>query len=161
MASVARYCCCGGCPSTLQVVFSGVDAAACTGCYNDGTDSGGKWTGVSIDGTVTVSFFADYGSYCLYLYQDQSTAGTGEYHNSVTDCSSLSQNPIVVPQTTVHYVQSSNTVTLVSVGNFNDGFYWTGSATLGNAVSNQLACGTKISGAGRWPASSGGTATVS
>ncbi len=161
MASVARYCCCdAGCPASIEVTFSGVDAAACTGCRSDGGSGSYKILTPSVDGTIALSLTLETPTRCYYSTAFNSTVYLEIYSSS--DCSGVASSNY---QTYGYSVQLDKSTGLWDVCNVTGTggsvmFTYSGSVGYGTSISNQnAACATQTLAA---PIiSDGGTAVIS
>lgn len=162
---------CPGCPETLLVTFSGVDAAYCSACYPAGVGASQNFSGVAFDGgyTVTKSGEQDGGATCIYdlggpsgPFPVTNIATINNYPGGVSNCtgSPASTNTanasirVLMTKATRAITSITTNASLLDA----DPFSWTGTTTLGAAVSNQQTCSTPPSSIGKL--SSGGTATV-
>ena len=164
MASVARYCCCGGCAESLEVTFSNVDAAICSACSNDGTNSW-KANSISIDGVYTLTKVQDNASICAW--ENSSINSSDWYFGGGTTCApadALHDGTGSSSVIRLVYTKSSGKYTSIVVAHTQFvyaafDFAWYGSSDLGDTLNNSLACGTLGVGT-EVPLSNGGTAVV-
>lgn len=67
--------CCGGCYSSLEVTFTGINTGICTNCYSPGSGTYGRFVSLVADGTYTVNHYQTIGDLCLYEYETSSASG--------------------------------------------------------------------------------------
>jgi len=166
MASVARYCCCGGCPDNIKVTVSGVDAAACVGCNTDGVSISWDVNSLDFDGVYTASKTFEDQNVCIWLAFLSVSINDWDDHFGTT-CSSLiaggADNQLVI---NVIYSKSTGAFSIVNIAgnsfskaNSGYGFYAT-SGGFGSAISNSLTCATSGISGNNVALSNGGTVLI-
>ena len=63
--SIRRGCCCGGCPASIEITLSGVDAAIC-GCQRAKTANSILYADSAVDGTYTLTYVHTDATGCRY-----------------------------------------------------------------------------------------------
>lgn len=164
MASVARYCCCGPCPS-IEITFSGVDAAICDACVEgSGPIADRKRTAVNLDGTYAVPLYShSTGTIftpetCEYRLLVNSVVLADLFSNTGTPCTTLIGDLDQDATIHVYYRPATQKIARVLVGVSAGDEVFEVNATgspfaLGTAQSNELTCPNG--------ASDGGTVEVS
>ena len=172
MASVARYCCCGGCPA-LEMTITGIDAAAC--CWTNGYDAFNLDTPLGIDGTYSVVGVPTLvGGVCTYQFFS-GVSGILRYRIADPgDCTGIIQSgcshtfgatvkyDTATAKVTEVIIDSSSSCTLALLENLRL-FTATGlSTSLGVAISNQeTVCTASMSSPFFKALTPGGSITIS
>ena len=145
MASVARYCCCG-CPDSVEVTFSGIDASACTGCNTNGFIS---WQvrSISFDGTYVVAKSFENSLICQYLVQTAISFNDWDEYSDATCSTLLAGGADDLRAINIIYTKSSGTFTTVDIAGIKFsgsqvgyGFHGPSSGSFGDTLTNGLAC---------------------
>lgn len=164
MLNLGVYCCCP-CPDALELTLAGVNAGVCLyDCYNVPggtiTKSHEAFTALDIDGTLSgINKSAD-GSPCEYYSTAGGDFGMLEIQNySDVDCVTATTTPsfssrftyITADATKVYAVE----VYTMTGANRIEIFGWSGTASYGDSLPNQLTCDAASSN----PVTDGGVAS--
>jgi len=109
LAGFHRACCCGPCPGSVQLTYTGVNSGMCTDCKVRFPGHSLKLTGLSLDGTYTVDLikFDTIKKLCSYKTGKASPSGVGSVGGDIWFASPDPRNCDGAPdehQTTVHSI---------------------------------------------------------
>ena len=152
MASVARYCCCGGCLPQVKVTVAGIDGNMCCLDYNAGLDSI-KIENEAINGVYTLPAFSPTQVPPVCDFRDIIDTPDAVRRNGTTCAGSIIAS---FGWSVRMLVRMTDASTIASVSMFDvtqpilNGSIFTASGTwsLGDTISNQLVCPTNYFGAG-------------
>jgi len=168
MASVARYCCCGGCGS-LSVTMTSVDASACAGCVVPGAGSPSYLiNSISVDGDYVVPSVFENATFCNYSLT-VNTSGADLDQHAGGGCAGAPTNIILNPFTIeLRYNKITQKIVAVTVkgSTFDSTFVIFDSSAptdLSSPISNAMTCGggSASIGFGGVGIANGGTLTAS
>lgn len=168
--SMHVFCCCAkGCPETLEVTFSGVDAAICAACQRTGVFNSLTFNNSSIDGTYTVVFDQFIAGTCEYVMSPQTQSLSVQLHSGSTTCGGAGSADTIDLNLRVRLNNPGNTVNLVIFESLSSNIKWAAaflasglSDALGASISNALTCTPSFTGGTGYRShySNGGTAVV-